>query len=90
MSNEIDKKLFGKIFGHTLIKLTDKLINTKNREENQTIVNSIKKKINKYKLIEMDEFSSDCVIKPNSQRINLLDIIDLILNFNKTSQLDLV
>ena len=44
MSNEIDKKLFGKIFGHTLIKLRDKLINTKNREENQTIVNSIKKK----------------------------------------------
>ena len=44
MSNEIDKKLFEKIFGHTLIKLTDKLINTKNREENQTIVNSIKKK----------------------------------------------
>ena len=90
MSNEIDKKLFGKIFGHTLIKLTDKLINTKNREETQTIVNSIKKKWNKYKLIEMDEFSSDCVIKPNSQRINLLDIIDLILNFNKTIQLDLV
>ena len=44
MSNEIDKKLFEQIFGHTLIKLTDKLINTKNREENQTIVNSIKKK----------------------------------------------
>ena len=38
----------------------------------------------------MDEFGSDCVIKPNSQRINLLDIIDLILNFNKTIQLDLV
>ena len=38
----------------------------------------------------MDEFSSDCVIKPNSQRINLLDTIDLILNFNKTIQLDLV
>ena len=44
MSNEIDEKLFEQIFGHTLIKLTDKLINTKNREENQTIVNSIKKK----------------------------------------------
>ena len=44
MSNEIDKKLFEQIFGHTLIKLTDKLINTKNREENQTIVSSIKKK----------------------------------------------
>ena len=47
MSNEIDKKLFEQIFGHTLIKLTDKLINTTSKEENQIIVNSIKKiKIN--------------------------------------------
>ena len=30
----------------------------------------------------MDEFS-DWVIKTNSQRINLLDAIDLILNFDK-------
>ena len=46
-SNEIDKNLFEQIFGHTLIKLTDKLINTTNKEENQVIVNSIKKiKIN--------------------------------------------
>ena len=29
MSNEIDKKLFEQIFGHTFIKLVDKLINTK-------------------------------------------------------------
>ena len=29
MSNEIDKKLFEKIFSRTLIKLVDKLINTK-------------------------------------------------------------
>ena len=29
MSNEIDKKLFKQIFGHTLIKLADKLINKK-------------------------------------------------------------
>ena len=43
MSNEIDEKLFEEIFGHTLIKLTDKLINTKNKEENQIIVDSIKK-----------------------------------------------
>ena len=46
-------------------------------------------KKNKNKFFEMDEFS-DWVIKPNSQRINLLDTIDLILNFNKTIQLDLV
>ena len=31
----------------------------------------------------MDEFS-DWIIKTNSQHINLLDAIDLILNFNKT------
>ena len=28
MSGIIDKKLFGEIFGHTLIKLANKLINT--------------------------------------------------------------
>ena len=43
MSNEIDKKLFEQIFGHTLIKLADKLINTTNKEENQIIVKNIEK-----------------------------------------------
>ena len=43
MSNDIDEKLFEEIFGHTLIRLTDKLIKTTNKEENQIIVNSIKK-----------------------------------------------
>ena len=38
MSNEIDEKLFEQIFGHTLIKLADKLINATNKEENQIIV----------------------------------------------------
>ena len=87
MSNEIDEKLFEQIFGHTLIKLADKLINTKNKEENQTIGNDIHK--NKDKLLEMDDFN-DWVIQQNSQRINLLDTIKLILNFNETIQLDLV
>ena len=85
MSNEIGEKLFEQIFGHTLVKLTDKLINTTNKEENQIIVNSIKK--NKDKLFEIDKFS-DWVIKPNSQRINLLDTIDLILNFNENGKLN--
>ena len=40
-------KLFEQIFGHTLIKLADKLINTTNKEENQIIVNSINKKKDK-------------------------------------------
>ena len=50
MSNEIDEKLFEKIFGHTLIKLVDKLINTTNKEENQIIVKNIN--ANKMKLEE--------------------------------------
>ena len=50
MSNEIDKKLFEQIFGHTLIKLADKLINTTNKEENQIIVKNINK--NKDKIYE--------------------------------------
>ena len=41
MSKAIDEKLFEKIFGHTLIKLVDKLISTKNKEENQIIVKNI-------------------------------------------------
>ena len=34
MSNDIYKQLFEQIFGHTLIKFADKLINTANKEEN--------------------------------------------------------
>ena len=48
MSNEIDKKLFEQLFGHTLIKLADKRINTTNTKENQIIVKNINK--NKEKL----------------------------------------
>ena len=80
MSNEIDKKLFEQIFGHTLIKLADKLINTTNKEENQIIVKNIEK--NKDKLFKMDKFN-DWVIQPSHRCINLKDAIDLILDFNK-------
>ena len=78
MSNEINEKLFERIFGHTLIKLADKLINTDkliktNKEENQIIVSSINKNIDK--LYGMD---------------NLYDAFNLILDFNETIQLDLV
>ena len=43
LSNIIEKKLFETIFGHTLVKLADQLINTTNKEENQIIVKSINK-----------------------------------------------
>ena len=45
MSNEIGKKLFEQIFGHKLIKLANKLINTTSKEENQIAVNNIKKSL---------------------------------------------
>ena len=38
----------------------------------------------------MKDYSNEWVIQPNSQRINLLHTINLILDFNKTIQLDLV
>ena len=53
MSNEIDEKLFKQIFGHTLIKLANELIDTTNKQKNQIIVNDIHK--NKDKLLEMDD-----------------------------------
>ena len=87
MSNEIDENLFERIFGHTLIKLADKLINTTDKEENRLIVKNINK--NKEILFEMDPFY-EWVIQPNSQRINLIDSINLILDFNETIQLDLI
>ena len=86
MSDEIDKQLFEEIFG----QLTDKLINTTNKEENWITVKNINK--NKEKLYEQDETGPfyGWVIKPNSQRIDLINAIKLILDFNETIQLDLV
>ena len=86
MSNEIDKKLFEQIFGHTLIKLADKLINTTNKEENQIIVKNIEK--NKDKLFKEDEFYN-FLIQPQKCS-DLKYTIDLILDSNETIQLDLV
>ena len=80
MSNEIDEKLFKQISGHTLIKLADKLINTTDKEENQIIVENIEK--NKDKLFKEDKFYH-FVIQPSDRRINLINSIKLILNFNK-------
>ena len=63
MSNEIDKKLFEQIFGHTLETLANKLINTTNKKENQIIVNNINKNLKK--LCEMDPFNN-FVIQPSA------------------------
>ena len=62
LSKIIDKKLFEQIFGRTLIKLANKLINTKNKEENEIIVKNSSK--NKEKLYEQDKMR-DWVIQPS-------------------------
>ena len=88
MSNEIDKKLFEQIIGHTLIKLADKLINTTNKKENQIMVKNIEK--NKDKLFEEEKMRPYNFVFQPQQRADLRYIIDLILDFNETIQLDLV
>ena len=88
-SNIIDKKMFEQIFGHTFKTLGIKLINTTNKEENQIIVNNINK--SKEKLYKGDEASAFChyVIQPSDGPNNAIDAINVILDFNKTIQLDL-
>ena len=84
MSNETDKKLFEKTFGHKIETLANKPINTTSKEENQIIVNNINE--NKEKLYEKDETGPfyDYVIQPSDRHNNLIDAINLILDFNKT------
>ena len=82
MFNEIDKNLFKQIFSHTLETLAIKLINTKIKEENQTIVNNINK--NKEKIYKCNK-KHNYAIQPRGRRNNLIDAINLILDFNKTN-----
>ena len=83
LANVIDEELIANIFGYTLEVLVNKLINATNKEENQIIVENLKE--NKEKLYKVDETSSfnDYVIQPSNKRINLMDVIDLGLDFNK-------
>ena len=83
MSNIIDKKLFEQIFGHAFETLANKLINTISKEENQIIVKNINE--DKKKNYEECETScgSDWVIQTSDQRIDLIDAVDLIIDFNE-------
>ena len=76
MSNEIEEKLFEKIFCHTVIKLADKLINAINKEENQIIVKNTN--ANKIKLDEKKEMTPyDYVVQPTYGRVNLRMLLSL-------------
>ena len=88
MSNEIDEKLFEQVFGHTLIKLADKLINTTDKEENQIIVKNIEK--NNDKLFKEEKTRPyNFVIQPQ-QHADLKYTIELTLDFNEIIQVHLV
>ena len=91
MSNEIViwKKLFGKIFGHALIKLVDKLISTTNKEDSQIIVKNIN--VNKKNLQKRKKTKPyDYVIEPTYRRINLMKAIKFILDFSESKLKDLI
>ena len=80
----IDKKIFKQIFSHTFETLANKLINTTNKKEKQIVVNSINENKEKlYKKVETDPFY-DYVIQPSNRHNNLIDAINLILDFNET------
>ena len=79
--NNVDVNLFKEIFIFDL--LVDKLINITSKEENQMLINNIKK--NEDKTFEQDEFSK-FVIKRAYKRRDLLDTVKIILQFNETIQ----
>ena len=87
----IHENLFKEIFGHTLVALANKLINTTSKEEYQIIrqnirqVNDIKK--NKDKIYEQHDFNN-FVIQPGYKRRDLLNTIKIIIDYNEVIRLD--
>ena len=81
--NDVDDNLFQEIFGLTSVKVVVKLINTTSKEENQMLINNIKK--NEDKIFEQHEFSK-FVIKKGYKRRDLLDTVKIILEFSETIQ----
>ena len=61
--------------------LANKLMNTTSKEENQMLINDIKK--NEDKIYEQDEYSK-FVIQPTYKLGDLLDAVEIILEFNET------
>ena len=77
--NDVDDNLFTEIFGFTSVELADKLINTTSKEDNQMIIDHIEIKRDKVFEQEYGKF----VIQPPHKRTDLLDTVEVILEFNK-------
>ena len=82
--NDVNNDLFKEIFGHTSVKLADKLINITSKEENQMFINDIE--INRDKIFEQDKYGK-FVIQPTHKRGDLLDTVKIILKFNEVLSL---
>ena len=85
--NDVDDNLFKEIFGHTSVKLADKLINITSKEENQMFINDIK--INRDNISEQDKYDK-FVIQQTHKHGDLLDTVKFIVKFNETIQLNLL
>ena len=76
--------IFKQIFDHAFETLPNKLINTTNKEENQIIVNNISKyKKKNYKKDETSAFY-DYVIQPSDRPNNLIEAVNVILDFKSS------
>ena len=84
--NDVDDNLFTEIYGHTSVKLADKLINITSKEENQMFINDIE--INSDKIFEQDKCGK-FVIQRTHKCGDLLDVVRVILKFNEALSLDL-
>ena len=74
-------QIWTKIFGHTLIKLADKLINTKNEGECKIIVKNINKNIDKInEMVDNDDDDDDD--DDDDKWADLYKAVDLILDFD--------
>ena len=67
------------MFGLSSVKLVSKLINTTSKEDNQVLIDLIE--TNKDKTFEYR-----FVINPSHKRVDLLDTVKVILEFNETIQ----
>ena len=84
--NDVDDNLFKEIFGHTSVKLADKLINITSKEKNQMFINNVE--INRDKIFEQGKYGK-FVIQPTHKRDDLLDTVKVVLKFNEAIQLNL-
>ena len=87
LQNELDKQLFERIFGLKFTTSIDKLINTTSKEENQILINDFKKK-NVDKVFEQNEFNK-FLIQSATKCGDLVNAVEVILEFNETIQSDL-